>query len=411
MGARYQSGHLERIGNVIYVRFRKDMEDGTRKLVAERICDAEGSGRLSLGKQKQEAARILMDHGINKQTKDVLETTFAEQADWFIEHSQSRRRKPVAASTVATWASCIEKHLNPQIGNLPLAQINNGVAKNLVTHLVKQGLSDKSVVNYVGLMKMVIASAVNDEGEELFPRKWNHEFLELPIVDGNKQRKPVFSTENINAMLTKTDDDQLQVLIVLLAASGMRVGEALGLDIKNVSADGTAITVSEKAYHGEVQTFLKTKNGNRVVDLAPEVGSLLRKYIGKRKGLVFATRTGQPLGQSNVLRRQLHPLLKELGLDECGFHAFRRFRATHLRKQRTPEALTQFWLGHAGKSITDSYDRSREDAAYRKEVAAAVGTGFTVPSAVVVQKSVESSKEVEVEVKQEPVVTLESVTI
>jgi hypothetical protein len=40
-----------------------------------------------------------------------------------------------------------------------------------VAHLVGEGLGDKSVVNYVGLMKMVVASAVNDEGEELFPRE------------------------------------------------------------------------------------------------------------------------------------------------------------------------------------------------------------------------------------------------
>jgi integrase len=183
------------------------------------------------------------------------------------------------------------------------------------------------------------------------------------------------------------------------------IGEALGLDIKNVSADGTTITVTEKAYHGEVQDFLKTKNGNRVVDLAPEVGKLLREYIGKRKGLVFATRNGKPLSQSNVLRRQLHPLLAKLGIAECGFHALRRYRTTHLRNQRTPEALVQFWLGHAGKTITDSYDRSREDATYRKEVATSVGVGFTIPT-LVVQNSVESSKETEVEVKSEPVASL-----
>jgi integrase len=64
-------------------------------------------------------------------------------------------------------------------------------------------------------------------------------------------------------------------------------------------------------------------------------------------------------------------------------HAFRRFRTTHLCKQRAPEGLVQFWLGHAGKSITDGYDRVREDEEYRKEVARAVGLGFTIPSVVV----------------------------
>jgi hypothetical protein len=39
--------------------------------------------------------------------------------------------------------------------------------------------------------------------------------------------------------------------------------------------------------------------------------------------------------------------------------AFRRFRTTYLCKQRAPEGLVQFWLGRAGKSITDGYDRVR----------------------------------------------------
>ena len=73
---------------------------------------------------------------------------------------------------------------------------------------------------------------------------------------------------------------------------------------------------------------------------------------------------------------------------------------THLRKQRTPDALTQFWLGHAGKSITDSYDRSREDEVYRKEVAKSVGTGFAVPAALAgssVSKVWENREELEAE--------------
>ena len=44
-------------------------------------------------------------------------------------------------------------------------------------------------------MKMVVASAVNDEGEEIYPRKWNHEFIDMPIVEEEKQNTPTFSSE------------------------------------------------------------------------------------------------------------------------------------------------------------------------------------------------------------------------
>lgn len=403
MGSRFQNGTLQTRGNWVYLLYRVDTPTG-RKQVTERICPASGQGSLSAAQQRRKAQEIITESGVNKEQKIIeatLQTTFSQQAEWYMKNAQQRKKKPAAPSTLTTWQSAIDKWLNPLVGHMPLAQLNNGAAKRLVEQLVDGGLSPKSVGNYLQLFKAVVGSAVNDEGDQLIPRTWNSEHIDAPEID--EQRKPVFTSEDINRMLETTDDDQLQVLIVLLAASGMRVGEALGLDISNVSEDGTMVTVTEKAYHGEVQSFLKTKNGKRVVDLAPEVGTLLREYIGKRKGLVFQTSKGHPLSQSNILRRQLHPLLKTLGLTECGFHAFRRFRTTWLRMQRAPEKLTQFWLGHADKTITDSYDRSPENAVYRKDEAVLRGIGFTVPVAVV-------SKVSKVE-KGEEVATLEPVMV
>jgi integrase len=385
MGSRYQNGTIQTRGNWVYLLYRIDTPDG-RKQVAERLCPASGEGSLSKAERRRKAHEVLVSKGINKEHKMIeanLGTTFRQQAKWFIEHAQTRTRKPVAASTIESWQSCIDKWLDPAIGNLPLSQINNAVAKNLISKMVQGGLSAKSISTYFGLVKMVVASAVNDEGEEMFERKWNHEFIELPEVDSTEQHRPTFSSENINLMLNNSDDDKLRMLIVLAAASGMRLGEILGLSERNVSNDGTIVTVAEKAFRGEVQDYLKTKNAERQVDLDPAVGKMLREFIGDRKGLVFCTRTGKPISQSNLLKRQLHPLLKELKMEICGAHAFRRFRTTHLRKQRTPEGLVQSWLGHAGKSQTDGYDRVREDVEYRKEVAQSVGIGFVVPTIVV----------------------------
>jgi len=60
----------------------------------------------------------------------------------------------------------------------------------------------------------------------------------------------------------------------------------------------------------------------------------------------------------------------------------RRFRATWLRKQRVPEDLIQFWLGHAKQSVTDSYSKLAEDLDFRAQTAEAIGTGFIVPDSL-----------------------------
>jgi len=383
--ARYQEGHIERLGNWFYIRFRIDTPEG-RKLVAHQICPVEGQGSLTAAQQRRKANEIIMASQVNNTAKIMetsLGTTFSRQAEWFLDYLEHRTRRPVAPSTLETWRSAVDKWLTPNIGKLPLSEINNAVAKSLVAKLVESGLSNKSVTNIFGLAKMIVASAVNDEGEEIFPRKWNHDFIQVPIVDGTEQHKPTVSAENITAMLANTEDKQLRMLIILAAASGLRLGEILGLSISNISEDGTVLTIVEKAYRSDVHNFLKTKNGKRLVDLTPEVGQLLREYIGKRTGLLFATKKGKPLSQSNILRRQLHPLQEKLEIQTCGAHAFRRFRITHLRKNLTPDGLVQFWAGHNGRTITDGYDKVKDDVEFRKQVCKSVGLGFTIPTVVV----------------------------
>ena len=60
------------------------------------------------------------------------------------------------------------------------------------------GLSPKMVNNVVQVVKMVVASAVNENGEQVHPRTWNHEFIDLPEV--KNQRQPTFTSEVMKAI-------------------------------------------------------------------------------------------------------------------------------------------------------------------------------------------------------------------
>jgi hypothetical protein len=43
-------------------------------------------------------------------------------------------------------------------------------------------LSPASIRDYSNIVKAVVASAIYNNGEEKFPRKWNDEFLDLPTL-------------------------------------------------------------------------------------------------------------------------------------------------------------------------------------------------------------------------------------
>jgi integrase len=384
MSRRYQTGSVLKYGNWWIVRFRMDIPNQpARALTYERICPIEGPGKLPFGDIRRRAADILEEKGINSPAQfaqDNFGTTFKEQADWFMKWVITRKRKPIKTATANTWRMCLDKWLNPAVGDLPLAAVNNSTLKELVTKLSTAKLSPKSIVNYCQLMKMVVASAVDEKtGDQLFPIKWNHDFADMPVV--GRQHQPSLTEDEMTKIAAEASGRE-QMLYVLTAATGLRIGEALGLEIKHLSDDCTTLSVEQSLFAGKIQSP-KTPAAVRVVDVPGAVASLLKAYVSDRKdGFVFATRNGHAILQSNLLRRKLHPLLREQKIKRAGFHSFRRFRTTWLRKNSAPEDFIKGALGHANKSVTDDYSKLYRDEKFRKQIAEKVGTGFEIPTVV-----------------------------
>jgi hypothetical protein len=67
----------------------------------------------------------------------------------------------------------------------------------------------------------------------------------------------------------------------------------------------------------------------------------------RKEGFVISNSKGKPLSQTNLVRRDFRSLLKRLGIEKQGFHGFRRFRCTWLRRNQVSEDLLKYWLGHA----------------------------------------------------------------
>jgi len=392
MRSRYQKGTLQKAGNQVLVRFRVDMPDGRRVLTSEKVCDlVNGKPTLSLAEQRRRAAEIVEAAGVNNTTQikqSVLGLTFGEQAEAFLKYSQTKN-DPISTNTAYTWRTTLDKWLIPNIGGMLLADVKNKTLRDLVEAMVKGGLAPKSIDNYIGLVKLVVASAVDDEGEQIYPRKWNADFINAPKV--KKQHKPSFEAEGVTDIIARAKS-QNRLLLLLVAATGLRLGELSGLSVEDVTDGGATITVRQQATRGGITDRLKTKNAYRIVDVHSSVAAELAAFIGTRtSGLVFATSKGTAYNPSNLRNRLLYPILEEAGIDQAGFHAFRRYRVTWLRKRRVQEDLIQYWTGHGDKTVTDGYSQLENDKQYRKMVTEQVGIGFEIPP--VVQNVQKSEKE------------------
>jgi integrase len=352
---RGQKGSISRQGRWWTVRFWIDVPGQEQRAYRrERICPTSGPGFLGISARKRKAREIIDAAGADKpetlqaSIASVSGTTFRQQSETWL---RTTRKRDIAPSTLRDWESCLNTWLLPIIGDLSLETIKRTVTQDLIDRMVAGGLSAKSISNYFQIVRLVFSSCVNEDGQELHPRNWKKMGLIIPLVNKKQQRRPCFTRDAMNHLANSpTIKAQMRMLFILCGATGLRLGEALGIRIEKILDGGSRIIVDEKAWYGEIHDYLKTENGEREIDLPEDVAKLLVEFIGSRKsGLLFKTRTGKPLSQSNILRRHLHPALEEIGFEKAGAHAFRRFRNTYLRTSRPAQKVfaTSGWVGAA----------------------------------------------------------------
>jgi integrase len=282
--------------------------------------------------------------------------TFRQYAKAWLEDCKNRNQHPNKRGTLTIRKSVLTKHVLPCLGDIPLSSVDNKAMRTLVAGLVRKKLSPQSVTNILTVAKLVKASAVDENGDRLYATKWNNRFIDAPTVNKEEQRRPIFTADQVASIVTAASG-KLQMACILFAASGLRAGELLGLELRHF--DGSSVKIEQSIWGGKVQPP-KTPNAKRYVDLHPAIATLLAAFIGDRKsGFVFETGSGRPLGQSNLLNAGLHPLLETLGISKQGFHCFRRFRNTYLRQQRCSDSILKTWMGQATGGICRPYMTAR----------------------------------------------------
>lgn len=301
----------------------------------------------------------------------------SEQSERFIRLIANRKRAPARLATLKTFQNRLDSVILPRLGEMDLKDIENGIVRGFIAD-ISRDLAPTTVTATLSLLKAVIASAVDENGNRTYNRTWNADFIDAPLIRKNDLKAPLLPLSRLLGAITATLKEGKgldAIFYALLAGSGLRAGEALavgmgqrtGLNLWNPDK-GIIYVQNTVLQNGDIQPMPKTEAGIREVDLHTDLNSfMLRMPI--KSGLLFQNE-GKPLIYSSVLRR-----MHKLGIPE-GCHAFRRFRATHLDKMSVPEGLKRFWLGHASSNVSESYVKIGQDIEARKTWCEKIGLGF-----------------------------------
>jgi integrase len=299
-----------------------------------------------------------------------MQTTFAEQAAEYLKQAETGR-EPVAANTLKAYKSYLKARLIPEIGSVRLQGITDVTLKGLMDRICPE-LKPATISGIRNVFQGVMDSAVDETGKQLCRREWNWGFIQPPAVVPAEQNTPEIAQKTLQEAISGGSGPD-RLLWALLAGSGLRISEALAVTI---APDGTGnywnpaektIAVACQRHPGDAVGSPKTASGARTVDLCSQLNRFMLAQLPATPELFRGSHEG--------FRDRLNK-----AVPKTGFHAFRRFRLTHVASSGVPETLDRFWSGHAAKDVHGRYAKWASKIAERREWAEKIGLGFELPA-------------------------------
>ncbi|MFZ3317711.1 tyrosine-type recombinase/integrase [Mycobacterium sp.] len=187
------------------------------------------------------------------------------------------------------------------------------------------------------------------------------------------------SAVDVNKLLLCADGLRYRNVLVLIAATGMRRGEALALHWPDVDLDAGMLVV--RGTLGRVGGKLvitepKTDRSRRTIPIAPPLVAMLRAHRAdqnaervaardqwQENGLVFATESGTPVDPRNILRT-VQIAAEKAGMSDIGVHTLRHSAAVTWLESKVHIKAVADLLGHSSIAITgDIYGHTSDDTA------------------------------------------------
>lgn len=349
------------------------------------------------GKQRKEAARTLAEARAirSARTADDARGEFQARsaitlrdylAEW-IDRYQGSGRRGFREGTRDEYRRLLDTFAHRYFGErLRLVDVTPHHLAQYIAWLADEGrqgrrLADETIANATNPVRAALGTA---KAEGLL--RYNPaDGLRMPhreqVRDDDAEEVRALGRDQLAALLAMAPAGH-RALLELLAGTGLRVSEAVGLQRRHLLLDGSrpVVRVRRAIVRGRVEPP-KSRHGRREVPLAPRLVDRLRAHLADRPegedALVFATAAGTPLDPNNLRRRMLKPLAEEAGAPWAAFHSLRHtFASLQLAAGVNVVQLSRA-LGHHSASFTlDTYVHLLEgEAAPALDLADALGGG------------------------------------
>jgi integrase len=326
-------------------RYRAQLEVG-RKL------DGSADRRTKVCKSLKEAQRAEREFEV---VRDGLcgrsdRITFQKFVD---DYYLPTKREALRKTTMRGYEGVIKNHLMPTLANCNLGDIN----RFQIQQLLSSRSSYKVAKNTRDALRQILGEAVQMEVIKINPASGRFTLPDKKETDHDNNGEWVTSMAEQRRIIDMADD-VLRPVLVLGFCFGLRKGEILGLDWKDIDLKARKLSVRRTYTHAGGKPRLtapKTEGSVRVIPITDYAVAKLRALRGKNSRIgavcLFSGHRMAPYDAQKLMKR----FTTTHDVPKVTCHSLRHSFATSAIRSGVPVEQVSKMLGHA--KITTTYDR------------------------------------------------------
>ena len=303
-----------------------------------------------------------MKSEITEQIQTILQERRMKYGIWLDEWFCNYIRPSSKRKTCERYSEIIEKRLKVKLGEYELDELTPLVLQRYITELIEsgnmktgKGLAANSVNGIITViqnsLKLAYALGTIKEYAADKIRRPKTKEKEVTCFTLSEQKKIE------RAALAGKKTKWLGIVVCLY--TGLRIGELLALEWKDVDFQKGMLTVSKSRHEGkdengryaQIVESPKTVSSRRCIPLPKQILCELRMLKRKSRS-VYVISNGESSIPVRSYQRSFERLLKKLDIPHKGFHALRHTFATRALECGMDVKMLSELLGHKDPAVT-----------------------------------------------------------
>jgi integrase len=265
--------------------------------------------------------------------------TLADYAQEWITHRDVKQR------TREGYRALLANHIKPTLGDTPIGELT---ALNVRAWYAQLGTGPTAKAHAYQLLHAILATAVDDGHLAANPCQIKR------AMNTSRTREPVILTPaEVAALADAIKPQRYRALVLIAAWLGLRWGELIELQRKDIGPGAATIAVARGATHRNGCHVSTPKSGRSRKVVVPEhIRADIKHYLDAHVGdgpdaLLFAPANGGCHLNDQVFREQFNAALTIIGREGVRVHDLRHFAGTMTALTGATLAETMARLGHS----------------------------------------------------------------